>query len=201
MYKDNNEKRYDSRMISYRRVAKVNVGAKRLRFSALVAVGDKKGKIGLGLGRGADVRQAIEKGANKAEKNMVKIELIGDTIPHESTKKFKSAKLVVKPAKPGTGVICATSIRSILELTGIENVYVKQLGTNDPIANSYCLLSILKSMRSARVLERTNKMHERIALKVEMDKERKRKALLKKKEDRKKYENKRDFRKDVKKNK
>ncbi len=173
MYKRRDDRKFDSRMISFRRVAKVTSGAKRLRFSALVVSGDRKGKVGLGLGRGADVRQAVEKGSRKAEKDMTKIELIGDTVPHAVTKKFKAAKLVVKPAKPGTGVICATSIRSIIELAGIENVYVKQLGTNEPIANAYCLMQILRSMRADRVLKRSEKMKERIETKKEMDKERK----------------------------
>lgn len=181
MYKGREERKYESRMISHRRVAKVTAGAKRLRFSALVVAGDRKGKVGLGLGRGADVRQAVEKGAKKAERVMTEIEIIGDTVPHECTKKYKSAKLVVKPAKPGTGVICATSIRSIIELTGIENVYVKQLGSNDPIANSYCLMSILKSMKSERVLARSQKMQGRIEVKKELEKERKKREMLVKK--------------------
>lgn len=184
------QSRYDSKTVSIRRVAKVTSGAKRLRFSAIVVAGDRKGSVGVGLGRGVDTRSAVEKGARVAEKNMVKIELIGDTIPHEIVQKTGAAKILLRPAKPGTGVIAGPSARAVLELAGIENVYAKLLGTNNLVANTYCTFEALKSLRKDRVLKKMTKMRERIGLKEKMDEERKKKELAMKK---KKKSEKRNF--------
>lgn len=180
------EKRYERQVVSIRRVAKVTSGGKRLRFSAMVVVGDKNGKVGVGLGRGVDTRAAIDKGARIAEKAMVKMELIGDTIPHELMFKKGAAKIMLRPAKLGTGVIAGSSPRIVLEVCGVENVYAKIVGTNDLIANTYATFEALKSMRSERVLSRMTKMKERVGMKIEMDKERKEKEMKKRKEDSKK---------------
>jgi small subunit ribosomal protein S5 len=174
-------KGYDMKTISVRRVAKVNQGGKRLRFSAMVVVGDKKGKVGIGLGRGADPRSAIGKGEKKAVKTMQKINLVGDTIPHEIEQKFGAARVLLRPAKPGTGVIAGSSVRVVLELAGIENVYGKLLGSNDPIANTYCTYEALSNLRSDRVLTKMRSMRERIDLKEKLDAERKEKDRAKKK--------------------
>lgn len=167
---------YDTKTVSVRRVAKVNKGGRRLRFSAMVVAGDRKGRVGVGLGRGGDPRSAIEKGENKAVKAMKKIDLVGDTIPHEIEHKFGAAKVLLRPAKPGTGVIAGSSVRVVLELTGIENVYAKMLGSNDPIANAYCVNEALLELRSERVLKKMSKMRDRIELKKKLDAERKEKA-------------------------
>ncbi|MCA9375247.1 30S ribosomal protein S5, partial [Candidatus Dojkabacteria bacterium] len=127
--RERKEKRYDSKAISIRRVAKVTSGSKRLRFSAMVVVGDKKGSVGVALGRGDDTRSAIEKATRKAEKVMKRIALVGDTIPHELYYKNGASKILLRPAKPGTGVIAGSSVRTVLELCGIENVYGKVLGS------------------------------------------------------------------------
>jgi len=169
--------KYENRTVNIRRVAKVTAGAKRLRFSAIVVAGDKNGSVGVGLGRGVDTRSAVEKGARLAEKNMIKIELIGDTIPHEVVMKTGAAKVLLRPARPGTGVIAGPSARAVLELAGIENVYAKLLGSNNLIANTYCTFEALKSLRKERVLRKMTKMRERIGLKEEIDKERKKKEL------------------------
>lgn len=168
-------KGYDMKTISVRRVAKVNQGGKRLRFSAMVVVGDKKGRVGVGLGRGADPRSAIEKGEKKAVKTMQQINLIGDTIPHEIEYKFGAAKVLLRPAKSGTGVIAGSSVRTVLELAGIENVYGKLLGSNDPIANTYCAYEALLALEKDRVLEKMHSMRERVELKEKVDAERKEK--------------------------
>ena len=173
--------KYDNKTVSIRRVAKVTSGAKRLRFSAIVVAGDRKGSVGVGLGRGVDTRSAISKGTRVAEKNMVKIELVGDTIPHEVVQKTGAAKVLLRPARPGTGVIAGPSARAVLELAGIENVYAKLLGTNNLVANTYCTFEALKSLRKDRVLKKMTKMRDRIGLKEEIDKERKRKELAAKK--------------------
>ena len=164
---------FDTRTVSVRRVAKVYKGGRRLSFSAMVIAGDRKGKVGVGLGKGGDPRSAIEKGENKASKAMKHIELIGDTIPHEIEHKFGAARVLLRPANPGTGVIAGSSVRTVLELAGIENVYGKLLGSNDPIANAYCTFEALLALRSERVLKKMSKMRDRIDLKKKIDEERK----------------------------
>ena len=149
---------YDKKVVDVRRVAKVHKGGKRLRFSAMVVVGDRKGSVGVGIGRGVDTRSAIEKGERQAVKSMKKIETVGDTIPHEVVYKKGAGKVLLRPAKPGTGVIAGSSVRTVLELTGIESVYGKLLGSNDPIINAYCTFEALKLLRNGRVLEKMSKM-------------------------------------------
>ena len=164
---------YDKRTVSIRRVAKVTKGGKRLRFSAMVVVGDHKGSVGVGLGRGVDTRSAVEKGERLAVKKMVKIELAGDTIPHEVTFKKGAAKVLLRPARTGTGVIAGSSVRTVLEMAGVESVYGKLLGTTDPIATAYCTYEALKSLRNGRVLRKMKNMRERVELQKEVDKDRK----------------------------
>ena len=189
---------YDRKTVSIRRVAKVNKGSKRLRFSAMVIAGDKKGSVGVGLGRGVDTRSAIEKGEKKAVKAMKKIDLVGDTIPHEIEHKFGAAKVLLRPAKPGTGIIAGSSVRTVLELAGIENVYGKLLGSNDSIANAYCAYEALLLLKSDRVLRKMKNMRERIELKKTLDEER-RVREAKKKSKRKSSEKKSGGRKETKK--
>lgn len=163
---------YDKRTVSIRRVAKVTKGGKRLRFSAMVVVGDHKGSVGVGLGRGVDTRSAVEKGERTAVKKMIKIELTGDTIPHEVVFKKGAAKVMLRPARTGTGVIAGSSVRTVLEMAGVESVYGKLLGTTDPIATAYCTYEALKSLRNGRVLRKMRNMRERVELQKEVDKER-----------------------------
>ncbi len=184
--------KYETKTVSIRRVAKVTAGARRLRFSAVVVAGDRKGSVGVGLGRGMDTRSAIEKGARAAEKNMKKIEVVGDTIPHEVVQKTGAAKVLLRPARPGTGVIAGPSARAVLELAGIENVYAKILGSNNLVANTYCTFEALISLRKERVLRKMKKMQDRIGLKEEIDKERKKKELAMKKRNKGK-DKKKDF--------
>ncbi len=178
---------YDSKTVSVRRVAKVNKGGRRLTFSAMVVAGDRKGKVGVGLGKGPDPRSAIEKGEKKAVKAMKQIDLVGDTIPHELEHKFGAAKIIFRPANPGTGVIAGSSVRTVLELAGVENVYAKLLGSNNPIANAYCAYEALLQMRSGRVLKKMRDMRERIDLKKKTDAERKVRESKKRKEDSKRH--------------
>ncbi len=200
MDKNNKNKReyreqngFDKKVIDVRRVAKVHKGGKRLRFSAMVVAGDKKGSVGVGLGRGVDTRSAIEKGERQAVKSMTKIEIVGDTIPHEVVYKKGAGRILLRPAKPGTGVIAGSSIRTVLELTGIENVYGKLLGSNDPIINTYCTFEALKTLRNGRVLRKMAKMRERVEMKKEVDKERQLKAEARRKAERKKkHQNKKE---------
>lgn len=185
--RDDREQQMERKMISIRRVSKVTSQGKRLRFSAMVVCGDRAGKVGIGLGRGADTKSAVEKGAHRAEKTMQRVQLIGDTIPHEVDFKYGAARVILRPAKPGTGIIAGASARSVLELTGIENVYAKQIGSADHIANAYCTYKALLSLRSERVLAKMDNMKSRIAYKEQLDVERKKKDDKKRAEKKKAY--------------
>ncbi|HOV29808.1 MAG TPA: 30S ribosomal protein S5 [Candidatus Dojkabacteria bacterium] len=176
---------FEKKSLPIRRVAKVTKGGKRLRFSTVVVVGDRHGTVGVALGRGADVRGAVEQGERLATKRASKIELIGDTIPHEVTMKYGAAKVLLRPARPGTGVIAGSSVRTVLEMAGVDNVYGKILGSSDPNSNAYCTYRALKSLRSERVLQKMENMRSRIQLKEQAEKEKKekeekRRKLLKK---------------------
>ena len=184
--RDNRERsKYDKKALPIRRVAKVTKGGRRLRFSTVVVVGDRKGSVGVALGRGSDVKSSIDQGERLAIKSMKKIELIGDTIPHEIEHKYGAAKVLLRPARPGTGIIAGSSVRTVLDLAGIDNVYGKILGSNEPNANAYCTFEALQMLRKGRVLRKMSKMRDRIALKEEMDKEKQAKEEKKRKEKRK----------------
>ena len=190
----------DKKSLPIRRVAKVTKGGKRLRFSTVVVVGDRAGTVGVALGRGADVRGAVSQGERLAQKSAVKIELVGDTIPHEVTYKYGAAKVLLRPARLGTGIIAGSSVRTVLEMAGVENVYGKILGSSDANANAYCTFCALKELRSGRVLSKIAKMRERVQLKEETDKERKIKEDKKRKEKKlAKKEVKKETKKEVKK--
>ncbi|MBN2100873.1 30S ribosomal protein S5 [Candidatus Dojkabacteria bacterium] len=151
------EGEFERKLIKLRRVAKVRAGAKRLRFSAVVAVGDRKGRVGVALGRGVDPRSALEKATKRASSDVVRVDLIGDTIPHEVYAKYRASKLIIKPAGPGTGVIASNAVRSVLELAGVRNVLSKQLGSRNPITNAYCAFKALKMLDKTRIIERKSK--------------------------------------------
>lgn len=189
---------YDKKTVSIRRVAKVTKGGKRLRFSAMVVVGDHNGSVGVGLGRGVDTKSAVEKGERIAIKKMKKIQLAGDTVPHEIMFKEGAAKVMIRPARPGTGVIAGSSVRTVLELAGIENVYGKLLGTTDSVACAYATFGALKALRNGRVLAKMRIMRDRVEAKKETDKERKIKEDKKRaaKRAEKKDNRGRDFKKD-----
>ncbi len=172
-YEGNKQKsKYDKKILPIRRVAKVTKGGRRLRFSTVVVVGDRKGSVGVALGRGSDVKSSIDQGERLAIRKMKKIELIGDTIPHEIRFKYGAAKILLRPARPGTGIIAGSSVRTVLELAGVDNVYGKILGSNEPNANAYCTFQALQKLRKGKVLRKMSKMRERVSLKEEMDKER-----------------------------
>lgn len=189
-YNRGERKEFDKKSLPIRRVAKVTKGGKRLRFSTVVVVGDHNGKVGVGLGRGVDVRSAVEKGERIATKAMKRIELIGDTIPHEITYKYGAAQVLLRPARTGTGVIAGSSVRTVLELAGIDSVYGKILGTQEPNANAYCTFEALKALRNGRVLRKMSKMRERIEVKKEIDEEKKKKIAKRKSKEKKTDRNK-----------
>lgn len=142
---------FDSKLISIRRVTRVYKGGKRMRISVVTVVGDKKGRIGIGVGKGADVKAAEEKALSYAKKHLVFVEKKGNTIPHEVMHKTGAAKVFLKPAAPGTGIIAGTSVRAVVELAGIKDILTKVIGTKNSINNAYATIDALSTLRSSRI--------------------------------------------------
>ena len=136
------------KLVNVSRVAKVVKGGRTFRFSALVVVGDGKGRIGVGNGKSAEVPEAIKKATDDAKKNLVKISLVNGTLPHEYTTNFGSSKVILKPAVEGTGVIAGGAVRPVLELAGVKNVTAKTLGSRNSRNVVYATIKALKAMRT-----------------------------------------------------
>lgn len=139
---------FDVQIVSLGRVTKVTGGGKRMRMSVFVVIGDRKGNIGFGNGKGIDIKLAQEKAIDSAKRHMIKIKLRGTTIPHEMTVKYGAVKLWMKPAAPGTGIIAGGPVRKVLEVAGVKDILTKQLGTSNQVANAYATINALKSMKT-----------------------------------------------------
>lgn len=141
---------YIEQVVSINRVTKVTKGGRHMRFSATVAVGDKKGRVGLGTGKSNDVPDAIRKALQAAQKNVIKIDLVeGRTISHEAIGKCGAARVMIKPAKAGAGIVAGGPVRCVLELAGVRDVVSKSLGSNTQINTAKATLNALKSQRTA----------------------------------------------------
>lgn len=141
---DEVKKEFDSVNISINRVSRTVKGGRRMRFQALVAVGNHKNKIGVGMAKGADVTSAVQKAERRAKKDMITISLNGDTICHEVETKVTGANVLMKPAAPGTGIIAGGVIRSIIGLTGVKNLISKSLGSTNKANIAYAVIEGLR---------------------------------------------------------
>ena len=143
------EQEFKEQLIALNRVSKTVKGGRIARFAALMVVGDENGHVGVGLGKAAEVPEAIRKGIEDAKKNMIAVSLKGTTIPHEVTGEFGAGRVMLKPAAPGTGIIAGGGVRFILDLAGIKNVRAKCLRSNNPANVVKATIEGLKSLRSA----------------------------------------------------
>jgi small subunit ribosomal protein S5 len=148
---------FDQKVVEVKRVTRVVAGGKRMRFRALVVIGDHKGKVGMGLRKGTDVSESVNKAVNQAKKNMIQLPLVSETIPHELNIKYKSSSLMLKPARPGTGVIAGGAARQVFELAGVQNVVSKMLGSNNKVNNVKAIFEAFKKMKSKENLAQLRK--------------------------------------------
>ena len=147
---DNKKKLLEERVVSISRVTKVTAGGRHFRFSATMAVGDGKGLVGIGTGKANEVPEAIKKGIQAANKNLTKVSIVDNrTIPHDAIGTCGRAKVLIKPAKEGTGVIAGGPVRVILELAGVKDIVSKSLGSNTKVNMAKATLEALKSQRTA----------------------------------------------------
>jgi len=153
----------DKVLVSVRRVTKVVKGGRTMRFSAMVVVGDRKGKVGIGIGKAAEVPPAIDKATAVARKHMQKFNIINGTVNHEITGKFGTSKILLIPAKPGTGIIAGGSARAVLELAGITDVVTKVHGSTNKINVVKATIDGLSKIKSKEeIAQRRNKTVEEI---------------------------------------
>lgn len=140
------DKEFEEKVIQVSRVSKKTKGGNQVGFSVLMVVGDKKGRVGVGLGKAPDVLSSIKKGIRKAQKTMFTVPMKGTTIPHDILVKFGAAKVMLKPAPPGSGVIAGGAVRAVMEAAGIKDVSSKVLGTRNQASNVYAAFKALKQL-------------------------------------------------------
>ncbi len=163
--KQQKDKIFEEKVVTVNRVTKVTKGGRQFRFAAIVVIGDKKGKVGLGTGKANEVPDAIKKAIKSAMKSLVKIPIVKSTIPHEIIGKYGGGKILLKPAKPGKGIIAGGPVRLLIELSGIKNIYSKSLGSNTSINMIRATLEGFKGLKTAEQFlflksKTTNKVEE-----------------------------------------
>ena len=158
---------FEEKIVQIKRVAKKTKGGNRISFSVLVVVGDKKGRVGVGLGKALDVSSAVKKGIAKAKKELITVPLRGTTIPHGVKVKKGAAEVFLKPAPPGTGIIAGGPVRAVVEAAGIRDIVGKILGSENKASNVYATLEALKSLKSVSSVSRGDSLSGAESLKKE----------------------------------
>lgn len=150
-------KEFEETVVQINRISKKTKGGNQIRFSALVVVGDKKGKVGVGLAKAKDVRNAIRKSIEAAKRNMILIPLTGTTIPYSVNQKYSAAKILLKPAPPGSGIIAGGPMRVVLEAAGVRDAVGRILGTKNKVSNVYATLKALETISEMVDIRRDQK--------------------------------------------
>ena len=144
------EKEFEEKVIQVNRVSKKTKGGNKISFSVLMVVGDKKGRVGVGLGKGLDVSRSIRKGITRAKKNLFHVPLVKGTIPHRILVKKGAAKVLLKPAPSGTGLITGGAVRAVAEAAGVQDMVSKILGTRNKASNVYATIEAFKRLRPTK---------------------------------------------------
>lgn len=150
------EREFSETVVQINRVSKKTKGGNQMRFAALVVVGDRKGKVGAGLAKAPDVRSAIQKAVSQAKRHMIVVPLKGTTVPFDIIEKFSAAKVLLKPAPPGTGIIAGGPMRVVLEAAGIKDVVGKIMGSKNKISNVYATVNALQSLGEIQTRRQQN---------------------------------------------
>jgi small subunit ribosomal protein S5 len=150
------------KLIAINRSSKVVKGGRRFSFSALVVIGDKQGRVGLGLGKGGEVSEAIKKGGENARSQLAPVSLNGNTIPHEVYSEFCGAKVLLRPASPGTGLICGKTVRAVVELAGVKDLLTKSLGSKNDANVAKATLRALLKLRTREQILRSRGLEHRL---------------------------------------
>ena len=149
---DPNKLALEERVVQINRVAKVHKGGRRFSFSAVIVVGDGQGHVGVGLGKAGEVPEAIRKGVEDAKKKLIRIPMVGTTIPHEVRVQFSASRVMLKPASQGTGVIAGGAVRAVVEAAGVHDILTKVHGSTNPVNVTRCTIEALRSLHSAEEL-------------------------------------------------
>lgn len=148
---------FDQKVVEIKRVTRVVAGGKRMRFRALVVIGDHKGRVGMGLRKGMDVSDSVQKAVNAAKKQLVSLPLVNETVPHDVKIKYKSSQLIIRPGKPGTGVIAGGAVRAVMDLAGVKNIMCKMIGSGNKVNNVKAVFQAFKTLKSKEVLAQMRK--------------------------------------------
>lgn len=141
---------FEQKLLDLARVTRVVKGGRRFRFRATLVIGNRKGKVGVGVSKGSDVSDAIQKAYNDAQKNLIEVEMAGTTIPHDVSQKLGSAKVLLKPASEGQGIIAGGAVRSVVDLAGIKDIVSKSLGASNKLNVARATVEALKTLKPAK---------------------------------------------------
>lgn len=157
---------FEQKILDLARVTRVTKGGKRMRFRTCLVIGDKKGRVGVGVAKGADVAISVEKAFRQAKKNLINVPLVNETIPHEIKMKFGAAHVMLRPAPEGTGLKSGGAARLVLELAGVPNAVSKILGSNNKVNNARATVAALKNLRSGEVKKGVDKKQKEVKKEV-----------------------------------